>query len=125
MKNLFDIIQEEVERTIYEEHLLNLVNENIDKLLFEKKKKKKQSKHKKKKANKTGVGTDTIERSNRKAYNNDIINGSELARRAHITNSKNDDTIRSLASKYWGHNKNARKPSKKQNKKMHAQVTKL
>ena len=116
MKNLIDIIQEEVERTLYEERILKAVNETIDRLLFEKEESK---------SKKSGAGSDTIERSNRKAYNNDIINGSELARRAHITNSKNDDTIRSLASKYWGHNKNARKPSKKQNKKMHAQVSKL
>ena len=119
MKRLKRIIQEEINRAIYEEKITRAVNETLNEFLFE------DNGQSAQKNSKKGVGMDTIERSNRRAYNNDIINGSELARRAHITKSKNDDTIRSLASKYWGKNKNHRKPSKKLNKKMHVQVNKL
>ena len=118
MNNIRNIINECVQNTVsevlYEQRINDIISEQLKYVLNEKKKKKRR-----------GQGSDTIERANRKAYNSDIINGSELARRAHITKSKNDDTLRSLASKLWGKNKNARKPSKKQNKKMNAQVNKL
>lgn len=106
-----ECVRATLKNAIMEQRINDIISEQLKYILNEKKK--------------NGQGSDTIERANRKAYNSDIINGSELARRAHITKSKNDDTLRSLASKLWGKNKNARKPSKKQNKKMNAQVNKL
>lgn len=74
---------------------------------------------------KKGTGIDTIERANKKAYNSDVINGSELGRQSGIGNPNwSDDTLRSYISKLYGKgNKNPRKPSKKENEKFNSKVS--